>query len=399
VRQDARGNGLFVRAYAGVTGVLLAMNMEEQSCKGLLGFAIEREAPSYKPDKRHKWLSGLVPFPGQKHKAGEPISSNIAPLQKFRWSDYTVYPKTEYSYTIHPVYGSPTALDIRPGPTVTVTTGSLDSGEFRVIFNRAVVSSQAFQREFPAAAKKLQKALNAAKRAKKGTDKEVLLTPEAYKWLSRGLLEEIRAFVERALDADWALDICIYEYELQVIRDSVEAARKRGVNIRVVYHAKPSDPRTKKNAKYLAPLGKAALRPRVTSKICHDKFIILSKMNGKKRNVVSVLCGSTNFTENGVYRQFNVVQVVEDVATANEYLKIFEFLFAGNNPAQTKKFITKQNPMQPNAALFAGFSPRTGGADLKDFIAEVNHSRRDVLFCVVFSMGQGCAQRHSWQTQ
>jgi hypothetical protein len=157
VRQDARADGVFVRAYAGVTGVLLAMNMEEETCKGLLGFAIERDAPSYKPEKRHKWLSGLLAFPGQKHKAGEPIPSNVAPIQKFRWSDYTVYPGTEYSYTIHPVYGSPKALDIRPGPTVKIKTGSIDSGEFRVIFNRAVVSSQAFQREFPEAADMLQK--------------------------------------------------------------------------------------------------------------------------------------------------------------------------------------------------------------------------------------------------
>jgi len=389
VRQDERANGVFVRAYAGVTGVLLAMNMEESSCDGLLGFAIERLAPSYKPDKQHKWLAGLLSFPEEKHKTGDLIPSDIAPIQKFRWSDYTVYPDTDYSYTIHPVYGSPTKLDIRPGPTVKIKTGSIDSGEFRVIFNRAVVSSQAFQREFPEAASKLQKDLDKAKSAKKGAKKEVALTPEAYKWLSRGMLEQIESFVARALDNTWAIDICIYEYELPAICDAVNAAHKRNVNIRVVYHAKPSDSRTKKNAKCLAPLGKAALRPRVTSKICHDKYIVLSKIDGKKRTPISVLCGSTNFTENGVYRQFNVVQVVEDESTAAQYLKMFEFLCAGNNPAKTKKFITQQNPINPAAPLFVGFSPRSGNTDLKDFIAEVSRSRRDVLFCVVFSMDKG----------
>ena len=71
MRKDERANGVFVRAYAGVTGVLLAMNMDEKACEGLLGFAIEREAPSYAANKRHKWLAGLLAFPGQKHKAGE----------------------------------------------------------------------------------------------------------------------------------------------------------------------------------------------------------------------------------------------------------------------------------------------------------------------------------------
>jgi hypothetical protein len=386
MRQDAKDSGVFVRAYAGVTGVLLAMNMEEHSCAGLLGFAIEREAPSYAANKRHKWLAGLLPFPGQKHKAGELIPSNLAPIQKFRWSDYTVYPKTEYLYTVHPVYGSPDNLDIRPGPTVKVTTGAIDSGEFRVIFNRAVVSSQAFQREFPAEAKTLDKAMAKAKRAKKPADKKVSLSPKALEWLSRGLLEQIENFLARAVDNTWAVDICIYEYELDAICNAVNATHSRNVNVRVVYHAKPSDKRTKENAKLLAPLGKPALRPRVTSKICHDKYIVLSKFDGKKRMPVSVLCGSTNFTENGVYRQFNVVQVVEDANTAAEYLKVFEFLFAGNNPATTKKYITQHNPLNGKGPLFVGFSPRAGNTDLKDFVAEVDESRRDVLFCVVFSM-------------
>jgi phosphatidylserine/phosphatidylglycerophosphate/cardiolipin synthase-like enzyme len=336
--------------------------------------------------RHQKWLAGLLPFPGQKHKPGELIPSDAAPIQKFRWSDYTVYPNTEYSYIVHPVYGSPANLDIRPGPTVKVKTGAIDSGEFRVIFNRAVVGSQAFQRQFPAEAKTLDKAMAKAKRAKKPAQKNVTLSPEALKWLSRGLVEEIEAFLSRAVDNTWAVDICIYEYELDKICDAVNAAHSRHANVRVVYHAKPSDKRTKSNAKLLAPLGKAALRPRVTSKICHDKYIILSKLDEKKRAPVSVLCGSTNFTENGVYRQFNVVQVVEDPDTAAEYLKMFEFPFAGNNPAKTKKYITQHNPVSSKGDLFVGFSPRAGNTDLKDFVAEVDQSRRDVLFCVVFSM-------------
>jgi hypothetical protein len=73
-----------------------------------------------------------------------------------------------------------------------------------------------------------------------------------------------------------------------------------------------------------------------------------------------------------VYRQFNVVRIVEDPATAAKYLKAFEFLFAGNNPAKTKQFITKWDPMDPKASLFVGFSPRVGGTDLKDFVDELN---------------------------
>jgi hypothetical protein len=218
MRVVANDHGVDVKAYAGVTGVLLAMNLNEKACEGLLGFAIERTAPSYSPGKQHKWLAGMMPFPGQKHAPGALIDSNVAPIQKFRWSDYTVFPGTLYQYTIHPVYGTPTTLDVRPGPSVEVTTGSLEKGDVRVIFNRAVTASQAFSREFPALDKKIRAAQ--AKRAKTKTKKKTPpapLTPEAYKWLSRGLLEQITGFLARAIDKRWAVDICIYEYELEAI--------------------------------------------------------------------------------------------------------------------------------------------------------------------------------------
>ena len=40
-----------------------------------------------------------------------------------------------------------------------------------------------------------------------------------------------------------------------------------------------------------------------------------------------MVCGSTNFTENEAYRQFNVAEVVEDKNTAAQYLKMFEHYF------------------------------------------------------------------------
>jgi len=61
-------------------------------------------------------------------------------------------------------------------------------------------------------------------------------------------------------------------------------------------------------------------------------------MNGKSETSFSVLCGSTNFTENGpVYRHSMSYKSSKMFETRKiEYLKIFEFFFAGNNPAQTR---------------------------------------------------------------
>ena len=57
-------------------------------------------------------------------------------------------------------------------------------------------------------------------------------------WLENGLLDRILRFIGRAKDEKWALDVAIYEYELKAIVDAVNAAHKRGVKVRVLYHAK-----------------------------------------------------------------------------------------------------------------------------------------------------------------
>lgn len=70
MRKSVTQNGLVVKAYAGVTGVLLAFNLENDIArKGLLGFAIERA----NPDGTREFLDGMVGFQSQPHSAGVPI--------------------------------------------------------------------------------------------------------------------------------------------------------------------------------------------------------------------------------------------------------------------------------------------------------------------------------------
>ena len=50
---------------------------------------------------------GSAKVTGAEHTPGEPLSTEQAPIQKFRWSDYRVYPDTTYTYEVHPVRGKP----------------------------------------------------------------------------------------------------------------------------------------------------------------------------------------------------------------------------------------------------------------------------------------------------
>ncbi len=295
MRAIGQSDGVSVKAYAGTTGVILAFDVADGGRAGLLGFAIKRSGGN----RPERWLGGGLTFPGVEHPPGVFPASNEAPIQRFRWSDYTVFPGTTYTYTVHPVHGTPAKLRLDPGPSVTVMTSSSTAGDHRVVFNRAAAASQAFAREFP----EVDAELTAAKKE----HRDPVLPPKALAWLSRGALEQITGFCARALDPTWALDIAIYEYELQEIRDAIDAARNRGADVRIVYHAKPKDEQTAINEANVADWTATQKRARITHDICHDKFIVLSRIDQERRTPAAVLCGSTNFTHNGVYRQANVV--------------------------------------------------------------------------------------------
>jgi len=376
MRKTASDNGVFVKAYAGATGVILAMNVNDKKRKGLLGFAIEKYD---KREGKKKWLSGKLNFPGKFQKPGANVETKAAPIQKFRWSDYGVEPDGEYAYTIYPVYGTPEAPQLETGPTIKVKTASTTAGEHRVLFNRAAAASQAFSKKFPAT----ERSMRQARRTRS------LFHPpnEMLNWLSRGMLEQILDFIERAANDQWALDIAIYEYELHEIVETVKMAQAKGAQIRLVYHAKPGDKQTEENEHHLAGLPNSIKRPRVTSKICHHKFIVLSKISRGARQPQAVLTGSTNFTENGVYRQANVVHVLEQPNLAQQYLNLFEELWRHHDDlGATRKYITANNKLTVSQPVVAGFSPRSGGDDLAFFSQAIRAAKRDVLFCTAFDL-------------
>ncbi|HSY18689.1 MAG TPA: phospholipase D-like domain-containing protein [Candidatus Acidoferrales bacterium] len=405
MRDTKSANGITVKAYAGTTGVLLAFNVTNARRTGLLGFSIERKDPK---TKKWEWLTGMLPFPSQQHDPGQPIPTDLSPVQKFRWSDYRVHAETTYSYRVSGRYGKPTDqapdLELVQGPEVEITTSSNDeNGVHNILFNRAAGGSQAFSRNFPAAV-----ALCEEKRKSGGISKLTVedldkASPGCKAWLTRGVLPKILDTIARAKDATWALDIAIYEYEWHEIVEAVNAASQRGVQLRLIYHAKKAkDPKdkTKVNAKNAKPLvQKGQARARLTTAIFHDKFIVLSKVsksgNVLTRKPVTVLCGSTNFTHNGLFRQANVVHVVqtkkgEDTnPTAEKYETLFEMLWNGKEPevtdvTGTKDWIDANNKMDKLSPLFAGFSPRRKQTDLARFIEIINSAKQDVLFATAF---------------
>jgi phosphatidylserine/phosphatidylglycerophosphate/cardiolipin synthase-like enzyme len=139
----------------------------------------------------------------------------------------------------------------------------------------------------------------------------------------------------------------------------------------------------------VASLPPDALLPRRTSAIFHHKFCVLSKITeNESRQPVAVLTGSTNFTSQAVYRQANVIHIIEHADIAGRYAQLFDRLFQGDAPRATKQYINTFFPVASGTVPQAVFSPRSQLSDLQEVVAIVNRAQSDLLFCTSFQIHQ-----------
>ena len=329
------GSQVIVRAYASPTLVLLALDWPEgKDHPDFLGFAISR-SPGYAAGEQDAWLLNKIGFtPPQADSTPQP--SNLAPIQKFLWWDSGITTQQRgntLSYTVTPVLGTSSRdLQLQSGVarTCKVTVPKLVEKGIGTYFNRAVVSSQAFSREFPDPAKELEAAMD---------------------WLANGLQDAIPDFLKGSRRVDGAI------YHLTDNRWVIPKLKTvRGSRSLVYFWKEPS-----KNGKggdtvnqYAANVLKRAgydLYKRTKAAIMHDKFLVRSG-NGRPS---AVLMGSANFTPEGLTSQANVLHTFESAALAKLYA--------------ARQVALETDPTIPNLAKTTGWSSpvSVGGAKVRAF--------------------------------
>ena len=357
MRASTTKNGLTLRVIAGTRSAIIAIDLQENKRKGCLGFSIQRTdlGPASQPfaadGQKTVWLPNMVRFPNVPLADGQTFSTTEdAPLQKFRWGDYSLEPANAYRYKIIPRYGKPGALEtlagLENGVEVEVATEDTNNEETSVFFNRAAAASMAFNREFPDVNDVSDSSDEAA---------------AARKWLSDGLEEAVLAFLNKAEKGD-ALHAAIYEFQKPELLKGIKDAAARGVDVKVVYHHRQKNDKDKtatKNDEAIkaAGLDDAALaaenlqpivKPRKAnpqSAIMHNKFVVLLKNDGTKPVPKAVWTGSTNWTDGGIYGQLNVGHAVYDAEVAALYEGYFELLHDDADASTIKHALSGLSPI------------------------------------------------------
>lgn len=297
-------NDLELYAVAGTHTAVLSVDFKVRP-DGLLGLAYERK--DLKTGKRI-WLEGQKcfrsviadPVPGQKYP------THLHPIQGFLWKDFTLVPGRSYTYKATPVFGKPDELRYGPPTEITVTAEREWDGSQGVYFNRGVSGSQSYAEHFPAT--KIS-AMDPATRER------------ALTWLSRGLHEGLKAFIERA-QAGQFLYGAFYEFHEPRTLALLKAARKRGVIVQLVVDGKQYGEENEEAARAMGILSLVKTW-RTKAKIPHNKFLVRCTAAGTPAEVWT---GSTNLSEKGIFGQCNTGHVVKDRKVASRYLEFWKAL-------------------------------------------------------------------------
>jgi hypothetical protein len=361
--------GLTVNAIAGSYVVVLGLNINDADRAGLRGFAIQREDMT---EDETFWMKGMKTFQTVEPNpaAGEQFSSLVHPLQTFQWADYSAKPGYTYVYKVVAMTGNPSALQQRASASVTVTTENIVD-DHTIHFNRGAAASQEYARRFQ------NKAPSQVGQA-------------AYDWLSRGLVEGIVAFIERAKGAGFGLKGAFYEFQWPVVLTALHDAKTRGASVEIVFDDIDNETGPhgdNEDAIKLAQL-KAVCTPRSNGTLMHNKFLVLTEKNKPK----ALLFGSTNLTENGIYGHANCTHVVEDATIAAKYLEYFKKLKTDpvttgkSNPYKQWTITNTPAPAQTfTNGMAPVFSPRSNLKALQ-WYGTLAGSAKDALF-MTFAFG------------
>jgi phosphatidylserine/phosphatidylglycerophosphate/cardiolipin synthase-like enzyme len=363
VRRRKQHAGLTVNVVAGTHVVFFGLDIAANKRAGCRGFAFKR----YDHDEGDTiWLRGLKTFvKTEPHPAaGEQFSTLHQPIQGFQWADYTVHPGTTYTYTVVALYGDPADLKQRIAVDVEIRTETEVGAVHSAFFNRGSVATQEYARRFQ-------------------NQPPNVAGPGAYQWLSRGLLEAFKAFLERA-GAGWEVHGAMYEFQWPDALAAVREAHRRGAEVHVIFD--DVGPKQKNESAIEAAHIKALCRGRVHGRLMHNKFFVLSE----KGTPQAVWTGSTNLTENGIFGHANVGHVVEDGAIAQAFRDYWDRLADDPLVAAAYRSANEQSSPAPphpwQAVTTAVFSPRGAELDSLQWFADIAAGAKQGLF-MTFAFG------------
>jgi phosphatidylserine/phosphatidylglycerophosphate/cardiolipin synthase-like enzyme len=343
------------KAYTSPTLVLLAMDWPDGGrFDDFLGFAILR-SPGFQQGEKDGYLLNKISFSAPTPDS-QPLPSSLAPFQKFLWWDGGINDADRgktFKYTITPVRGTgPNDLQMQHDAetTITVPLPEVEENGIATWFNRAVVSSQAFSREFPDPTKVVDKVMS---------------------WLANGLQDAFTDILKGANDIRGAI------YHLTDNEWVMPALKKFPGKLALVYEDRKNDQTSVPAIKKLKS-AKVTSYPRSKTNIMHDKFLVDMKAG-------RVLMGSANFTPEGLTYQANLLHILNSPALAKLYASREALLQGNPSVPDTARGASWSKPIKigpTSVRVFFSPEPKGKRISMDTVIRAVATAKSSVMFCM-----------------
>ena len=309
-----------------------------------------------------------------------------APFQKFRWVHFPQNPQPgTYSYRVTKQH-MPKDGTLKPGDSATADI-SLDphvyDGFLDIGFTRGYASSQAFTEKFGNTPEFFPPLKPSGGGAGPTFDKSTA-PAGAYQWLGFEAYDLIFGILKDvATDPTLTLDAFAYDLdEPDIIADFATIGKRLRIIIDNSGNHAPATSGPSQAAKTLTK-AKATVQRMHFKSLQHNKVLIV-KRNG---TAVKVLCGSTNFSFNGLYLQSNNTLVFEGQDAAGLFEQYFAAAWTDPKTFPTSDLATKWHLIQPKGAPAIQFCLAPHGnpdLSLKPVAAAIDQASSSVFFAIAF---------------
>jgi phosphatidylserine/phosphatidylglycerophosphate/cardiolipin synthase-like enzyme len=342
---------------------------------GCRGFAIERKKKGGATETLPTWMG----FEKTKWKKGASKPSNVWPVQKYTWVDYSTRDGDTVRYRVVPMVGKAGELhsvdDKASGWTAWIDVTPDVSKPFSCYFNRGIVAAQWVQRLLGAS-------LGVANR-RKTLDKviEDLDHPERRNILAGQLRDGLRSLLLDAKKKNRKVDAALFELtDVELTRDLAAI----GAKARVVLADGSTTDGGDEN-KVARPLLRAK-GVAVSDRMCQKKFLghnkVLVVYDGAKPRWTWT--GSLNWTPSGLCSQANNGILIDDLGVAKVFADQIGQLITCKN--ESPKTLADANSKARNVATSGGravrvwFTRTVGQTDLKDASEMISKAKEGALF-------------------
>ena len=322
---------LTVKLWRGERMCLIGMDVADPE-DDFVGFSIEVKRPGasdFMPLRNR--LAFSYPDKQPSGSGAKQFPSLQAPFQAFRWVHFPQQPQPGiYTYRVTKQHMKTDEV-CTPGDSATATI-SLDdqlySGFLNLGFTRGYLSSQAFNEQFnPKGGAPPPIFPKEGGGGQYGPGFPKAKAPAGvYPWLGFEAYELIFGILhEVATDKSLSLDAFVYDLDEP---DIMQGFKNIGDRLRIILdnsgtHAPATSGPSQDETMFVKSAGRAQVKRMMFKHLQHNKVLIV-KRNGIP---LKVLCGSTNFSFNGLYLQSNNALVFEGPDVAGLFELYFEAAF------------------------------------------------------------------------